>query len=56
MDPDIISLEGAQAVKNALLAIPTLNISTDLANLFDPSIGIYSNASNEGSDWKDRIF
>jgi hypothetical protein len=52
MDPQVVALEGAAAVKNALLAIPSLNITTDLANLFDPAIGIYANAYNDGRDWE----
>lgn len=52
MDPDIIALEGATAVKNALKAIPSLSITTDLANLFDPSTGIYANSWNDGRDWE----
>jgi hypothetical protein len=52
MDPDVIALEGAQTVRNALKAIPTINISTDLANLFDANSGIYSNAYNDGRDWE----
>ncbi len=52
MDPQVIALEGQEAVKNALLAIPSLNITTDLENLFDPVTGIYSNAYNDGRDWE----
>lgn len=52
MDPDIIALEGATAVKNALKAIPSLSITTDLANLFDPVTGIYANSWNDGRDWE----
>ncbi len=52
IDPDIIALEGATVVKNALKSIPSLSITTDLGNLFDPATGIYSNAYNDGSDWE----
>ncbi|WP_146398305.1 lamin tail domain-containing protein [Planctomycetes bacterium CA13] len=52
MDPDVITAEGAQAVKDALLALPTWSISTDLDNLFDAEIGIYSNALQDGRDWE----
>jgi hypothetical protein len=52
MDPDILSLEGAQALKDALKAIPTLSIATDLPNLFDPATGIYANPYNDGRDWE----
>jgi len=52
MDPDILSRETVQAVKNALLAIPTLAVSTDLENLFGAQTGIYSNAFNDGREWE----
>ncbi len=52
IDPDVIAIEGAQAVKDALTAIPTWSITTHLDNLFDPTIGIYSNANQDGRDWE----
>ena len=52
MDPDVLALEGEAAVKDALLALPTLSITTDLDNLFDSQIGIYSNAQQDGRDWE----
>jgi hypothetical protein len=52
IDPAIISLYGAQAVKDSLASLPAISITTDLANLFDPSIGIYVNASRDGRDWE----
>ena len=52
MDPEVIAAEGAEAVKDALLAIPTISVSTDLDNLFDESFGIYSNALQDGRDWE----
>ncbi len=52
IDPDIISLYGAQAVKDSLLSLSTFSITTDLANLFDPTTGIYVNAMNRGDSWE----
>ena len=52
IDQTVVQQEGADKVKAALLAIPTLSITTDLANLFDPSTGIYANAYNDGRDWE----
>lgn len=52
VDPDIINLYGAQAVKDSLAAIPSISITTDLANLFDPATGIYVNADNRGRSWE----
>jgi hypothetical protein len=43
---------GKQAVKDALLAIPSWSITTDLDNLFDPTTGIYANAENDGIAWE----
>jgi hypothetical protein len=52
IDPDIIALYGAQAVKASLAALPSISLTTDLANLFDPATGIYVNAVNDGQAWE----
>lgn len=52
MDPDIINLYGAQAVKDSLLSLPSISITTDLANLFNTSTGIFVNATFDGRDWE----
>lgn len=52
IDLDIINLYGIQAVKDSLLSLSTISISTDLANLFDPATGIYVNANNRGLSWE----
>jgi CotH kinase protein/Chitobiase/beta-hexosaminidase C-terminal domain/Lamin Tail Domain/Fn3 associated len=52
IDPDIIALYGADAVKNSLLSLPSISITTDLGNLFDPTTGIYVNANNRGITWE----
>jgi hypothetical protein len=52
IDPQIISLYGAQAVKDSLASLPAVSITTDLANLFDPSYGIYVNAGADGREWE----
>jgi hypothetical protein len=52
IDPDVIGIEGEQAVKDALLAIPSWSITTDVDNLFHPSTGIYTNANNDGVNWE----
>jgi VCBS repeat-containing protein len=52
MDQTVVNQAGAAQVKAALLAIPSLSITTDLANLFDPVTGIYANAYNDGRDWE----
>ncbi|WP_165229424.1 tandem-95 repeat protein [Aquisphaera insulae] len=54
MDPSIVDdpTYGGQALEDALTAIPTISITTDLANLFDPSKGIYANPYGKGDDWE----
>ncbi len=59
MDPQIVNhanpeIGGPATVKAALIALPTLSITTDLPNLFniDGSQGIYSNPYNRGFSWE----
>lgn len=59
MDPDIVNhtnpqVGGAAAVKSALLALPSVSVTTDLPNLFNMggSQGIYSNPYNRGFAWE----
>jgi hypothetical protein len=51
MDPDVVN-NGLYVglVDDALLAIPTISLVTDLANLFDPATGIYVNAVEHGDE------
>lgn len=42
----------ADLMDDALLAIPTFSIVTDLPNLFDSSTGIYMNPGGEGQAWE----
>ncbi|MBN1846627.1 MAG: lamin tail domain-containing protein [Sedimentisphaerales bacterium] len=53
MDPQIFNnpLYGDQ-LEDALLAIPSVSIVTDLPNLFDPATGIYVNAWQDGPNWE----
>lgn len=53
MDPEIVdNPRYAGQIDKALTSIPTVSITTDLANLFDPATGIYSNSSVKGVDWE----
>jgi hypothetical protein len=52
IDPDIINLYGAQAVKDSLKSLSTFSITTDSANLWNPSAGIYVNAGARGDSWE----
>lgn len=55
MDPSILNdARYAGQIDDALLAIPTISLVTDLANLFDPGIGIYVNPGGEGIAWERR--
>ena len=52
MDPDIVDgFNTPVEVKEALLAIPTLSIATELDNLFGQSNGIYVNAKNDAGEF-----
>ena len=53
IDPDVISEEGEQAIKDALLAIPSWSITTDLDNLFDPTTGSMSTLNKTVPSGKD---
>ncbi len=53
MDPDVVNDPRYQnLMDDALLAIPSISLVTDLANLFDPQKGIYVNALSLGPTWE----
>src|SRR5512133_3232948 len=53
MDPDVIDdPEYSSHLLEALRALPSLSLVTDLANLFDAESGIYANASGDGAEWE----
>ncbi len=53
MDPDVVyDGDYIGLVDDALLAIPTISLVTDLDNLFDSSTGIYVNAEQHGDVWE----
>ena len=53
MNPEVTSdPRYAGLIDDALLAIPSISLVTDLKNLFDPSIGIYVNAGQHGREWE----
>ncbi len=55
MDPDIVnSAAWTGQIRGAMVAVPTLSLVTDLANIFDASTGIYVNAQNDGRAWERR--
>jgi hypothetical protein len=57
MDRTIINstnanIGGAAKVKEALAAIPSMCITTDVKNLFDATTGIYTHPGNHGASWE----
>jgi len=42
----------AELLDDALLAIPTVSLSTDLDHLVDPTTGIYLNPMEHGAEWE----
>ena len=54
MDPQVTQSDARykDLIDDALLAIPSFSIVTDLPNLFDPAIGIYVNAERQGRAWE----
>jgi hypothetical protein len=59
MDPDIVNntdpeIGGVASVKAALLALPSISLTTDLSNLFDigGSHGIYAHPNERGQVWE----
>ena len=55
MDFAIVGNEGTASrmeILDALKAIPTLSIATELTHLFDADSGIYANANERGREWE----
>lgn len=51
MDTDLGNGERV-AVEVALTAIPSISLTTDLDNLFDPETGIWANPQSRGQEWE----
>ena len=54
IDPDLSAADKV-AVEQSLLAIPTMSITTDLDNLFDPATGIWTNPRERGTEWEKPV-
>lgn len=53
MDREVVnSPDYADQMDAALMALPSLSLVTDLANLFDAGSGIYANADGDGVEWE----
>ncbi|MFC1634386.1 lamin tail domain-containing protein, partial [Planctomycetota bacterium] len=53
MDPEVFNDPRYEdLMDDALLAIPSISLVTDLENLFDPATGIYVNARSYGRSWE----
>ena len=50
MDPEVIAQASQATMRQALLALPTISLVTDLPNLFDPLTGLYVNPLTRGED------
>lgn len=56
MDPEIVdNPRYSGQINKALTSIPTVSITTDLPNLFDPATGIYYNANQKGDEWERSV-
>ena len=52
MDPQVVSNYTLAQWKEALTQIPSMSIVTEMKNLFDPTTGIYANATGHGEEWE----
>jgi CotH kinase protein/Lamin Tail Domain/Secretion system C-terminal sorting domain len=53
MAPDVVNDDRYSAlIDDALLAIPSISLTTDMENLFDANRGIYVNANMQGKEWE----
>lgn len=53
MDPDVLTDPAyASVIQDALAALPSVVIATDVSNLFDDTTGIYMNAQQHGEEWE----
>ncbi|MFH1719707.1 MAG: lamin tail domain-containing protein, partial [Planctomycetota bacterium] len=53
MDPDVTNdARYRDLMDDAMLAVPTISVVTELASLFDPATGIYVHAGNDGRAWE----
>ncbi|HEV8542937.1 MAG TPA: lamin tail domain-containing protein [Verrucomicrobiae bacterium] len=53
MDPDVVNNpKYSGTIKDDLKTIPSFSIVLKLADLFDPTTGIYANASQDGASWE----
>ncbi|HUS91547.1 MAG TPA: lamin tail domain-containing protein [Phycisphaerae bacterium] len=53
MDPNVVNdARYSGLIEDALLAIPTISLVTELGNLFDGSTGIYTHAGSRGQAWE----
>jgi len=52
MDPAITNRFTAEEMKDALRAIPSISMVTEIENLVDPQTGIYVNANQRGRGWE----
>jgi hypothetical protein len=53
MDPDVVNdPRYSEQMDDALRALPSFSLVTDVSHLFDPSDGIFVHAQSDGIDWE----
>jgi len=52
MDPQVVTNYTLEQWKEALTQIPSMSIVTEMRHLFDPTTGIYANATGHGEEWE----
>jgi len=52
MDPQVVTNYTLAEWKEALTQIPSMSIVTEMRHLFDPTTGIYANATGHGEEWE----
>lgn len=52
MDPNAVAAYGETSMLESLKSLQTVSIVTDIKNLVDPAIGIYTNADQHGEVWE----
>lgn len=52
MNPNVVDRVGDEAMKQALMAIPSFSLVTDLRHLLNEETGIYVNSRERGREWE----
>ncbi|MDP6379813.1 MAG: lamin tail domain-containing protein, partial [Phycisphaerae bacterium] len=52
MDPEVKAMLDSGELVDALMTLPTMSLTIDMDDMFDPSTGIYSNPMSRGLGWE----